>query len=126
MQFQSATRRDPAVDTWLQAQEGELGDIARRAHELLRACGKDVEELMHDGLATACVGKAAFAYVGRYTNHVNVGFYLGVELEDPTGLLEGTGKFMRHVKVRPGFTAEQAHALGQLVRAAYADIKARV
>lgn len=126
MKFQSATRRDPEVDAWLRSQAGELGDIARRAHELLRACGKDVEELMHDGLATACVGKAAFAYVGRYTHHVNVGFFLGVELPDPAGLLEGTGKFMRHVKVRPAFTAEQAEALGQLVRAAYADMKARV
>jgi hypothetical protein len=37
-----------------------------------------------------------------FTAHVNVGFFRGAELSDPNGLLQGTGKFMRHVKLRPG------------------------
>jgi hypothetical protein len=40
-------------------------------------------------------------------------------------LLQGTGKFMRHVKLRPG-TATNAAALIRLIDAAYSDIKARV
>jgi hypothetical protein len=40
-------------------------------------------------------------------------------------LLEGTGKFMRHVKLKPG-TATNSAALTRLIDAAYSDIKARV
>ena len=65
----------------------------------MRACGDDVRELLHDGHPTACVGSAAFCYVSAFTAHVNVGFFLGAELPDPAGLLEGTGIFMRHVKL---------------------------
>jgi hypothetical protein len=47
------------------------------------------------------VGDAAFAYVDAYRAHVNVGFFRGAEIADPDGLLEGVGKFMRHVKLGP-------------------------
>src|SRR5438445_11598928 len=67
----------------------------------MRDCGDDVRELLHDGHPTACVGDAAFAYVNAFKAHVNVGFFRGAEIADPEGLLEGTGKFMRHVKLRP-------------------------
>ena len=39
-------------------------------------------------------------YIGSMKRHVNFGFYLGSHLPDPDGLLEGTGKTLRHVKVR--------------------------
>lgn len=41
-----------------------------------------------------------FCYIGAYTEHVNLGFYYGAALLDPEGILEGTGKNLRHVKVR--------------------------
>ena len=56
---------------------------------------------------------------------VNVGFFHGAALPDPARLLQGIGKFMRHVKLRPG-TDTDAAALSRLIDAAYADIKARV
>ena len=80
---------------------GELGAIAQRWFEVMRDCGDDVRELLHDGHPTACIGDAAFAYVNAFTAHVNVGFFRGAEIADPDRLLEGTGKFMRHVKLRP-------------------------
>ena len=104
---------------------GELGVIAQRWFEVIRDCGDDVRELLHDGHPTACVGVAAFAYVNAFKAHVNVGFFRGAEIADPKGLLEGTGKFMRHVKLRPG-EATNAEALGRLIDSAYSDIKARV
>ena len=79
---------------------GELGAIARRWFEVMRGCGDDVRELLHDGHPTACVGEAAFGYVNQFTAHVNVGFFRGAAIPDPESLLEGTGKNMRHVKVR--------------------------
>ena len=61
----------------------------------------------------------------RLTSNVNVGFFHGAALPDPARLLQGTGKLMRHVKLRPG-TATNAAALSGLIDAAYTDIKARI
>ena len=80
---------------------------------------------MHDGYATACVEDAPFAYVGVFRDHVNVGFFHGAALPDPEGLLQGTGKSMRHVKVKPGLDLDRS-ALDALIAAAYLDIIARL
>ncbi len=104
---------------------GELGSIAQHWFEALRACGDDVRELLHDGHPTACVDDAAFAYVNAFKSHVNVGFFRGAEIPDPEGLLEGTGKFMRHVKLRPERNVD-ANALMSLIATAYADMKRRL
>ena len=102
-----------------------MGAIAREWFEQMRRCGDDVVELIHDGCPTACVGDAAFAYVNAFRRHVNVGFFLGAGLPDPAGLLEGTGKRMRHVKLRPGADVD-SKALAMLIAAAYTGIKARL
>src|SRR5687768_17143961 len=117
--------RDPAIDCWMHEQPDELAAIARRWFEVLRGCGDDVRELIHDDQPTACVGDAAFAYVDAFTSHVNVGFFRGAELPDPDRLLEGTGKFMRHVKLRPERDVD-APALMKLIDSAYTDMKRRV
>lgn len=123
--FPESVKRDPAVGRWMKAHPGELGAIARRWFEVMRRCGPDVRELLHDGHPTACVGEAAFAYVNAFTSHVNVGFFRGAEISDPKGLLEGSGRFMRHVKLRPG-VAVNVTALTALIAAAYADMKRRL
>ena len=123
--FPEAVERDPVIDDWLAKQAPELGAIARFWFQRMRECGLDVREVMHDGCPTACVTDAAFGYVNVFRAHVNVGFFRGAELNDPGGLLLGNGKRMRHVKV--GLRAElDSAALAALVRAAYADMKARV
>ena len=107
----------------MRAHPGELGAIAREWFDILRGCGTDVRELLHDGHPTACVGDAAFAYVNAFSRHVNVGFFGGARLPDPAGLLQGTGKFMRHVKLIPGIDVDAA-ALRRLIEAAYRDMRA--
>jgi hypothetical protein len=123
--LEGAVKRQPAIDEWLCAQEPELGAIARVWFARMRQCGEDVRELMHDGCPVACVGDAPFGYVNVFKAHVNVGFFLGAELEDPLHLLLGSGRRMRHVKVRPGVDLNVA-ALSALIDAAYADIKSRL
>jgi hypothetical protein len=71
------------------------------------------------------VGDAAFGYVNAFTAHVNVGFFRGAEIADPHRLLEGTGKFMRHVKLRPERDVD-ATALRKLIETAYWDMKGRL
>lgn len=123
--FPNSVKRDPAIEVWMREHSGELRAIANRWFDVMRECGDDVRELLHDGHPTACVGDAAFGYVNAFKAHVNVGFFLGAEIADPLGLLEGDGKFMRHVKLRPD-RAVDAMALRQLILAAYADMRERL
>ena len=125
MRFPSAVRRDPAVEAWFLAPDHELRRIVQPWFERMRACGEDVRELLHDGCPTACVGDAAFAYVAAFTAHANVGFFFGAEFADPAGLLQGSGKRMRHVKLPWGTPVDDA-ALGDLIGASYADIRRRL
>jgi hypothetical protein len=122
--FPGGARRDPAIDAWFDAR-GELGAIARQWFEVMRACGDDVCELLHDYHPTACIGDAAFGYTNVFTAHVNVGFFRGAELADPDGLLVGTGKRMRHVKLMPE-NEINANALTKLIETAYVDMKRRL
>jgi len=125
LRFPSAVERDPAIQRRIRAYSKELGPIARHWFEIMRSRGDDVRELLHDGCPTVCVGDAAFAYVAAFTAHVNVGFFRGAELADPKGVLEGTGRFMRHVKIRPA-TPVDAAALGKLIDSAYVDMRKRL
>ncbi|MGA8669891.1 MAG: DUF1801 domain-containing protein [Terracidiphilus sp.] len=125
LRFNGAVERDPAIDAWMKAHAGELGDLAHQWFEAMRTCGDEVRELVHDGCPVACLGDVPFGYVNAFTSHVNVGFFQGASLADPARMLQGTGKFMRHVKLRAGATVNAA-ALSRLIEAAYADIKARV
>jgi hypothetical protein len=125
LRFNGAQERDPAIDAWMKEHRSALGSIAHEWFEKMRKCGDEVRELLHDGCPVACLGDAPFGYVNVFASHVNVGFFQGAALPDPARLLQGTGKFMRHVKLRPG-TATDTAALSSLIETAFLDIKARV
>jgi len=125
LRFDGAVVRDPTIDAWLKKHTGELGAIARHWFEAMRACGDEVREVFHDGCPNACLGDVPFAYVNVFTSHVNVGFFQGAALPDPARLLQGDGKFMRHVKLKPGTLTDTA-ALNKLIELAYRDIKSRI
>jgi hypothetical protein len=124
LRFTGAVERDPAISLWLEAQPSALRAVARRWFVFMRRRGADVRELMHDGYATVCVEDAPFAYVGAFKAHVDVGFFHGAALADPAALLQGAGKSMRHVKIRPGLAFDES-SLEALIDAAYRDIVAR-
>ena len=125
LRFPTAAAHAPAIDAWMSAHAGPLGAIARHWFDVMLAFGADVRELLHDGHPTACIDDAGFGYVNAFTSHVNVGFFRGADLPDPHGLLEGTGKFMRHVKLRPGASVD-ADALAALIACACSDMRQRV
>ena len=125
LRFNGAVPHDPAIDAWFKQHSGPLGDIAHHWFQKIRNCGDEVRELIHDGAPTACLGDAPFAYVNLFTSHVNVGFFHGASLRDPSRLLGGSGKRMRHVKLKTGTPANSA-ALIKLIEAAWADIKSRI
>ena len=123
--LEGALQHDPAVERWFAAPPGQLRSIAQSWFQTIRSAGQDVVELLHDGYPTACVGNLALGYVNAFAEHVNVGFFYGSVLRDPSRLLEGSGRFMRHVKVRPNTFSYEAD-LRKLIAHAYADIKSRL
>jgi hypothetical protein len=124
LRFSGASKRDPTIEEWLNKTDA-LTASARTWFKKMRACGEDVQELMHDGCPTVCVDDAPFAYVNVFKSHTNVGFFYGAHLDDPAGLLEGSGKNMRHVKLEPGREIDSV-ALGNLINASYLDLKTRL
>jgi hypothetical protein len=125
LRFSGTVERDPAIAGWMKDHAGDLGSVARRWFKAMRDCGDEVREVLHDGCPVACLGDAPFGYVNVFTSHVNLGFFYGAALPDPARLLQGPGKFMRHVKLMPDNPANDA-ALAALIDAAWWDIKARV
>jgi len=115
---------DPVIEEWLNKSDA-LTAVARTWFRRIRACGDDVLELMHDGHPVACIEDVPFAYVDVFKGHTNIGFFYGAHLHDPARLLEGAGKNMRHVKLKPGREPDPA-VLGNLIDASYLDVKMRL
>ena len=117
--------RDPRIESWFSNFADPHRHLVHCWFEYMRECGPDIRETMHDGCPVACVGDVAFAYVNAFKAHANVGFFRGAMLADSAGLLEGTGKRMRHVKLRPGVPVNEA-ALKSLIDDACSDIRQRI
>ena len=107
----------------LEITEEALRPIVTALREIVLEVDADTCEVVRlgDRAATYGVGPRkmidGYAYILPYKRWVNLGFYQGVELADPEGLLEGTGAKMRHVKVRTVGEARQA-AVRALVKGA--------
>jgi len=91
----------------------EMRPIAARLRAIVREVDPDTVEVVRlgDRAATFGVGpkkmSEGYAYVLPHKQWVNLGFYRGADLPDPSGLMEGTGKKLRHVKVRSVADAER-------------------
>ena len=91
----------------------EMRPIAKRLREIVTKVDPDTVEVVRlgDRAATYGVGpkkmSEGYSYVLPHKNWVNLGFYKGADLPDPAGIMEGTGKKLRHVKVRSVEDAER-------------------
>ena len=80
-------------------------DLALRTRALIREVLPDVVEVPWPRQRTAGFGVGPrkmsehFCYIAVLPDRVNLGFNYGSELPDPEGLLQGTGKLFRHVKI---------------------------
>ena len=116
-------------DELLDITEEPLRPIAVRLRDVVLDVDPSVVEVVRlgDRAATYGVGPRkmsdGYCYVLPYTSWVNLGFYQGAELPDPTGLLEGTGAKLRHIKVR-SLDAIDDPAIRVLIEAALAERKA--
>ena len=100
-------------DELMDIAEPGMRPIVERLREIVVEVDPDTVEVVRlgDRAATYGVGpkkmSEGYAYILPHKNWVNLGFYKGAELPDPAGLMEGTGKMLRHVKVRSVQDAER-------------------
>src|SRR5499427_3676824 len=105
LRFNDAVERDAAIDAWMKEHAGGLGAIAHQWFEVMRKCGDEVRELLHDGCPVACLGDAPFGYVNVFTSHVNVGFFHGAALPDPARF--SVPRLQNQVRVEEALSARQ-------------------
>ncbi len=122
--YRGTVRHDPAIDAYVRSEKGALGEILDRLVSLVRSTVPDHDELAVHGSPHFCIESEPFCYVVGYAKHVNLGFCDGTRLSDPEGLLEGKGKTMRHVKLRPGSPLPGA-ALSRIIRDSARLVRAR-
>lgn len=83
----------------------EICDLALDVRRELRRLTVDASELLYQTYAVSNVFsyshrlKEAFLHIATYSEHVNLGFNQGTLLADPDGLLEGSGKLIRHIRI---------------------------
>jgi len=110
------TKATKPVDTYLAALPAALQLIASSLREIIRKAAPNLEEGMKWNVPCYSATANVCAIIA-YKNHVNLAFYRGSELTDREGRLEGTGKGMRHVKVRTQREIRKK-ALAALIKAA--------
>ena len=103
------------------------GDHARELASLLRKLiirvMPDVVEVPWPKMWMASYGVGPkkntehFCYISAQKDDVNLGFYYGAELPDPEELLQGSGKLLRHVKIRE-VRAIRSRGLRELLKVA--------
>ena len=105
------------IDSYVDTKPAELRDVAEQLRKLMKKTVKSAKESVNSWKIPTYEsnGPMCFFMVEKY--HVTFGFLRGTSLPDPAGLLEGTGKNVRHVKLR---TAEDVKepALRRLLEAA--------
>jgi hypothetical protein len=106
--------------------DSEIVSISRNLRALILKIHPHVVEVVRlgDGAASYGIGpkkmSEAYSYIMPKESYVNLGFYYGVSLADPAGLMEGTGKNLRHVKVRSIGDVTKP-ALRELIKSAFAE-----
>ena len=107
----------------------ELSPICTALREIIAELHNDFYEVVwkNQNIASYGVGPKKmsehYVYISLHKKHVNLGFYYGATLSDPNNLLEGTGKRLRHIKIKQRSEALTPE-IKQLIIEAIADRKA--
>ena len=106
--------RDKGKSPYMKDENPELRKVVRALRSFVKGAVPGMKETVNSwGVSTFEKENPFCCYmVGKH--HVTFGFHYGTSLEDPEGLLEGTGKNIRHVKLRTAADLERK-GLRQLV-----------
>ncbi len=86
------------VDAYIAQLEGWQGKIVSDVRKIVLAAVPEAEEAIKWAQPVYSVN-GPFAYIKAFKSSVNFGFWRGVDIDDPGGLLQGSGEKMRHVKL---------------------------
>jgi hypothetical protein len=89
-----------SFDQYLAGQARRNQDVIRALRTFVKRVAPQLQESVKWGNGCWVQGKVPVAYVYSAPDHVQFGFFRGSALRDPSGLLKGEGKFVRHIKVR--------------------------
>ncbi len=101
------------------ARQGKLHrPLIERLAEIVETAAPEAEGSIKWGMPVYAAGRNVVYLEARARSHVSLGFFRGVDLEDPDGLLEGSGSALRHVKVASEEDIRE-EALRHLIRQAF-------
>ena len=116
---------DPSLRAFLAIDERPVGPLALALREIVLEAAPDaIEQLFRNHHSALWYGRGPkmadmVFYIAMASAHVNLGFLRGAAMADPDGVLEGSGKVMRHIKFRSAGDLERPF-LGRYIRAAWA------
>ena len=106
-----------SFEEYLAGQTPRNQDVIRALRTFVKRVAPQLQESVKWGNGCWVQGKAPVAYVYSAPDHVQFGFFGGSALKDPMRLLNGEGKFVRHIKVRKRSDIDEG-AFGALLRQA--------
>jgi hypothetical protein len=102
-----AHRPPPALLKFLKPYDREIRDVALKLRELMLAEMAPCYENIYDAYSAVAIGYGTsdrlgdgIFHIAVYSKHVNLGFNDGAKLDDPKGILQGTGNRIRHITMR--------------------------
>ena len=104
------------VEDYLAGLERWKADVVSRVRQIVLATAPQAKESIK-WAQPVYQTNGPFCYVKAFKRAVNFGFWRGVDLKDPKGLLQGSGEQMRHVKLT-GLDDIDEEALAAFVRQA--------
>ncbi len=110
------------VEEYVEMLEGWQKDVAADIRKTIGEAAPDAKESIK-WAQPVYEDNGPFAYFRAFKSHINLGFWRGVDLSDPGGILEGSGDKMRHVKMtgpedfQPGIFADFVRQAVELNRA---------
>jgi hypothetical protein len=97
----------PELDQFLQAYPGEVGQLFKATRERVLKAAKGCNEIIYDAYSAVASGftftegfQEAFCHIAAYGKYVNLGFNNGAQMDDPAHVLQGSGKFIRHITIK--------------------------
>ena len=89
---------EKTVDTYIAELESWQGEIISEVRKIILEAAPEAEEAIKWAQPVYSLN-GPFAYIKAFKRAVNFGFWRGVDIDDPSGLLQGSGEKMRHVKL---------------------------
>jgi hypothetical protein len=123
VRYAGAVRHDRAIDAFVGSRDGAIAETLARLVSIARDAAPDHDEIAYRGAPSFCIEGEPYCYLVPFSRHVTLGFCHGAVLPDPDGLLEGRGRYQRHVKVEAA-GGMPAAAIARLIAASARRVRA--